>query len=441
MSGADLVNSFLEDPSSFFHKLKQDPLSEIESLKNVSNWLELSSHPTFELCVRVLLDDFLNNFRNGINDLTHNFPKDARNVERETGVDLGPFWHGHKRFPQSASFDPDDPTHIDYIYHGANILASVFGLQEQDRETVRKIAMTLPIPAWEYTGAVVDLSGQEGEEKKDGGQQQQSPPKQVTEEEHETIQRLTSHLSSLQLSSFSRLHPADFEKDNDRNHHIDFITASTNLRAWNYHMKAATRNKVRLVAGKIIPAIATTTACITGFIGIEIYKYVKQVPLSSYRACTINLATNVYCCENLPDPVKKKTGMDPATYMSVVAIPEGHTVWDMVVINKPKATLQQLLDAVKEQHHGVSIEMLATPSGTVFYNGIDLWGDQKEKVLQRLQTDVVELYETLVGPIFPKNRNYILFDCSVETESGDSGIMPLIKYVFRQDQPRHTNLS
>ena len=110
-------------------------------------------------------------------------------------------------------------------------------------------------------------------------------------------------------------------QDNDRNHHIDFITASSNLRAWNYHIKAATRTKVRLVAGKIIPAIATTTAAITGFIGVELLKFIRQAQLADYRACTINLATNVFCCENLPDPVKKKTGMDPSTYMPIVAIP------------------------------------------------------------------------------------------------------------------------
>ena len=220
--------------------------------------------------------------------------------------------------------------------------------------------------------------------------------------------------------------------DNDRNHHIDFITASSNLRAWNYHIKQATRNKVRLVAGKIIPAIATTTAAITGFIGLELLKHVKQAQLSDYRACTINLATNVFCCENLPDPIKKKSGMDAATYMTVVAIPEGHTVWDKVEIEgSSQTTVQQLLDMVKEQHHGVQIEMLATPTGTVFYNGIDLLGDKSSLVKQRLNTPVVELHRQLIGPITPDTRRYILFDSTIETDSGDSGIMPIIKFNFK----------
>ena len=433
VSGADLANSFLEDRAAFFLKLKQDQLTEAEALRGVLSWLELAAAPSFELCLRVILDDFLANFRNAINDLTHNFPRDARVVEKDSGVDLGAFWHGHKRFPQTATFDPSDPLHVDYVYHGANILATVFALPEQDRDTIVHLAQQLPITPYTFTGATVDLSGDGKEEEKK--EEQPTPAKaSLTEDDAAEVGRLTSHLQQLNVSGIHRLHPADFEKDNERNHHIDFITASSNLRAWNYHIKQATRNKVRLVAGKIIPAIATTTAAITGFIGLELYKHCKQAALQDYRACTINLATNVYCCENLPDPVKRKTGMDPATYMNIVAIPEGHTTWDSLTIRgTPHTTLQQLLDMVTAQHHGVIVEMLATPSGTVFYNGLDLLGgdkDTKAKQQQRLNTPVVELHRQLIGDIFPPSRKFIVFDSTVETDSGDSGIIPLIKFVF-----------
>lgn len=71
-----------------------------------------------------------------------------------------------------------------------------------------------------------------------------------------------------------KLNAADFEKDDDTNFHIAFITSASNLRARNYKINEADFYKTKLIAGKIIPAIATTTAMITGAVANEIFKFV-----------------------------------------------------------------------------------------------------------------------------------------------------------------------
>jgi len=65
-----------------------------------------------------------------------------------------------------------------------------------------------------------------------------------------------------------------FEKDDDTNFHIDFISSVANLRARNYNIEEVSRFKVKLIAGKIIPAIATATAMIVGAVGFEMFKFV-----------------------------------------------------------------------------------------------------------------------------------------------------------------------
>jgi hypothetical protein len=61
-----------------------------------------------------------------------------------------------------------------------------------------------------------------------------------------------------------KLEVEEFEKDNDDNFHIDFIHAIANVRAANYKLEEMQWITVKIKAGKIVPALATTTAAIAG---------------------------------------------------------------------------------------------------------------------------------------------------------------------------------
>lgn len=99
--------------------------------------------------------------------------------------------------------------------------------------------------------------------------------------DHDRVKEILTELGKMGKPNF-RITPLEFEKDDDTNLHMDFIVAASNLRATNYKIQPADRHKSKLIAGKIIPAIATTTSVVAGFAVLEIFKLAQK-----YLLCLI----------------------------------------------------------------------------------------------------------------------------------------------------------
>lgn len=93
--------------------------------------------------------------------------------------------------------------------------------------------------------------------------------------DQDRVQTIINELEKLDKSKF-KITPLDFEKDDDNNLHMDYIVACSNLRATNYKIKTADRHTSKLIAGKIIPAIATATSVVSGLATLELYKLAQK---------------------------------------------------------------------------------------------------------------------------------------------------------------------
>jgi hypothetical protein len=63
-----------------------------------------------------------------------------------------------------------------------------------------------------------------------------------------------------------------------------------NCRATNYKLEPMDWITVKLKAGRIVPALATTTACVAGLQTLELIKILKETKKEDHRNIFLNLA-------------------------------------------------------------------------------------------------------------------------------------------------------
>jgi ubiquitin-activating enzyme E1 len=327
------ANLYLSQPNYIDTILKQSG-NQRETLESIHKYLTTEKPITFEECVAWARHRFEEYFHNNIAQLLFNFPKDS---VTSTGA---PFWSGPKRAPDVITFNPDDDLHIDFILAAANLHAFNYGLKgEVDREKIRQMAADVIVPEF-VPKAGVKIQVQENEnvnQNVDLGD----------------LQEIIDALPSPNSLAGYRLTPAEFEKDDDTNFHIDFITAASNLRAINYGITPADRHKTKFIAGKIIPAIATTTALVTGLVCLELYKVIdKRNKLDDYKNGFVNLALPLFTfSEPIAAPKLKYHDVE-------------FSLWDRFDI-EGDLTLKELLNYFQEKHQ-LEVTMLSCGNSMLY---------------------------------------------------------------------------
>ena len=133
-------------------------------------------------------------------------------------------------------------------------------------------------------------------------------------------------------SFLPRLNLADFEKDDESNGHVAFVAAASNLRALSYGIAPADPMETRRVAGRIVPAMITTTGLVSALSCLELVKLLKGVPLNIHRNAFVNLALPFFAFTS-PLPAEEVLGVNGKT----------HTIWDSIVIKGSSKTPAELL--------------------------------------------------------------------------------------------------
>ncbi|ORY32545.1 putative ubiquitin activating enzyme [Naematelia encephala] len=381
------VNLYLSQPNFVEMTLKSSGQHH-EQLKQIEKYLVKERPTSFSQCIEWARMQYETDYVNEIKQLLYNLPKDQVN---SNGT---PFWSGPKRAPDALEFSLDNELDMQYLVAAANLHAYNYGLKgERDPALFRKVVESMQIPPFvPKSGVKIQVNENE--------------PVANDNDEDDDVDAIVASLPPPSSLAGFRLQPVDFEKDDDTNHHIDFITAASNLRARNYGITEADRHKTKLIAGKIIPAIATTTALAVGLVCLELYKMIdKKDKLEDYKNGFVNLALPFFGFSEPIAATKQKYGETE------------WTLWDRFELDG-NPTLQNLLDWFKNTHN-LEVQMVS--------QGVSmLWSSfvPAKKTADRLGMRMSELVEHVSKkPIPPWTKN-LLVEVMVNDENDEDVEVP-----------------
>jgi len=403
LTPAENVNQYLSQPNyieSIAHT--GGDMSQKQQIEQIKQYLVDQRPQTFDACIAWARLMFEENYANTIKQLLYNFPRDAVTSSGQ------PFWSGPKRAPTPLVFDVHDPVHLEYIITAANLHAANYGLKgTTDPAYFAQVLSHVQVP--EFTPkSNVRIQVNENEPAPEGGAGGGNPA-----EEMASLEELSSSLPAPASMAGYRMQPIELEKDDDTNHHIDFITAASNLRALNYSIKPVDRHTTKGIAGKIIPAIATTTALATGLVNLELYKLLDEKrDLEKYSNAFVNLALPFIA---FSDPIAAPKHKFNNTEW---------TLWSRFDV-QGDVTLQQFVDYFKQQHQ-LDVTMI---SGGVSMLYSDFLPPKKKQ--ERLGMRLSEVIESISKKPIPPFVKSVIVEIMADDASGEDVEVPFVNVKIR----------
>jgi ubiquitin-activating enzyme E1 len=273
------INKWIKDKSVFDNGVS---VENSQGKEDVMNFLIKLKIKTFEDCVYRAIDMFYQNYKHQIVQLLTSYPADCKTSEGTS------FWSNGKRMPTPFDkFDYTNNHHLDYVEATSHLIARVYNL----KDTVTREEIKIMASSYDYidnfkANKDVKIASKDSE--------------------------IQTSMVDIELPDNSEykdlvLRSEEFEKDDITNWHIQFITATSNLRAINYGIPPTSFQETKGIAGRIIPAIATTTSVVSGLIVLEMVKYMLakcktiENKIENYRSTFVNLAdTTLVYSEPIP---------------------------------------------------------------------------------------------------------------------------------------------
>ena len=371
-------SNFLSNLSGYEKSQAKEDIYTFLVERSPFNWMD---------CAFWAIDMWTESYRNDIMQLLYNFPVDSL-----TEGDL-PFWSKGKRCPKPLIFDVQDDTIVDYIEATTHLLARCCNINDTfTRDELEQIISKYRIP---------DFIPEDGIK----------IAKDDTEL-NDSSQKAFKDKSLVPRDEIIKIYQQqEFEKDDYTNWHVAWLTSASNCRALNYGIPIATYEVTKGIAGRIIPAVATTTSAVVGLISLEFLKYIvnslnpiKKDNVDNYRSWFVNMADNTSIFAN---PIEA-----PIISIGTKKI-NSWTRFDF----ERDVTLQEFID-IHNKKFGVDITMVCC--GTCILYANFMHSDNMGVLLSKLISDKLNVNVTQV-------TSEIIIDCE-----DDQVELPSIQFKVNQ---------
>ncbi|KAA8499921.1 Ubiquitin-like modifier-activating enzyme 1 [Porphyridium purpureum] len=465
-AGPEDANSYARRGQEFIDDLRKQGMGTmLPTLDELHKNLVVARPESFADCVAWARLVFEELFSTSIKQLLFAFPHD---MVDSAGI---PFWSGTKRAPTPLEFDIHNETHVMFIESAARLRAFVYGIGDVPASTsaltaaavvngggaafaevLQPMLERVRIPTF-VPKRGMKIATTDAEAESQGGAT-------ITDSDEQEVVKLIDSLpppESLVAGSGALgekgqlLTPVQFEKDDDTNFHIDFITACSNLRAANYSIEPANRHKSKMIAGKIIPAIATTTAFVTGLVCIELYKLVKlgYTDLGSNKSsknawavpCGDSEEKKAAAAASKKEAARRlemfKNGFSNLAlpffgFSEPIAAPKSSmgsgrewTLWDRFDVDEGDMTLAEFL-AMFEERFGLEISMISCGL-SMLYSSFTA----AKKLEERRKMRMSEIVRTVAKMEFHASQKYLVFEVCCNDKDGEDVEVPYIRFKFR----------
>ena len=251
------INKFYEDMNKILDLREQFYL-----IKKIFKLLKISIEKSFDKCIKFSINKYNRFYIHKINTILKIHPPDK--INKETGMK---FWTGNKILPHPLLYNINDKMCFEFVKSFSSLLAYCLDIDIKNiniKEYIKNFSKNLKIKNPKFK-PFENKAFYEGKIK-------------------EIKEKINKYLS--QNKKNIKFNPIHYEKDTTDINQINFISYTSNLRAKNYNIQNLDKMKIKIIAGKIMPALITSTSSISGYV------ICQNCNTSTFRVGIIDLSDN-----------------------------------------------------------------------------------------------------------------------------------------------------